>query len=268
MKIINVSDLYRYNYSVNVVNSLRQSWYTRSVFSCINHPKDRDMLLYLNNCDGEYTLKNGEKISAKAGNLVYIPINSEYSVKFTNHPDVSASTVGINFYLYDENNEPFVMSREITVFSHLDCQYIIDKINDASELPVPCYGRMKAGVYEIISILSEKQKIGKRFRIIEEGIRYMETDPLQELSVGEVAELCNVSEIYFRKLFKEYSGMPPAEYRLKTKLEKAKIHLEYDNLSISEISDTLNFTSPAYFCKQFKAYTGMTPLEYKNSRSV
>jgi len=69
VNIIYIYNLYRYNYSVDVVNSLRQTWYTRNIFSCIGHPKDRDMLCYLDNCDAEYTLKSGETLWAKSGNI-------------------------------------------------------------------------------------------------------------------------------------------------------------------------------------------------------
>lgn len=263
MNIINIYNLYRYNYSVNVVNSLRQTWYRRNIFSCIGHPKDRDMLCYLDNCDAEYTLKSGEKLWAKSGNIVYIPIGSEYTVRLYAFQNEQAGTVGINFYMYDENGEPFIMSNKITVFQNTDCKYIVDKINNACESLVPCYGRMKSGVYEIISILSEKQKTGKRFMIIEKGIKYLENDIMGELSISDISKMCNVSEIYFRKLFKEYSGYSPIEYRLRARLEKAKIYLEYDNLNVVEIADLLNFTNSAYFCKQFKAYTGLTPMEFR-----
>ena len=91
----------------------------------------------------------------------------------------------------------------------------------------------------------------------------MEENPSQNLSINEIAKMCNVSEIYFRRLFKEYSGLSPVEYRIKRKIEKAKSYLDYDNLNISEIADILGFTDTAYFCKQFKAHTGTTPLNYK-----
>jgi AraC-like DNA-binding protein len=226
------------------------------------------MFLYLHNCDAEYTLKSGEVICAVTGNLVYIPINSEYLVKFYNHHNEDSSTVGINFYLFDENNQPFVMSDKITAFKHSECRFIVERINDACESPVPCYGKMKAGVYEIISMLSEKHKIGKKYKIIEKGIKYLESDFAYEMSIGDIAKMCNVSEIYFRKLFKEYSGLPPADYRLKAKLEKAKMYLEYDNMTISQMAEILNFTNSAYFCRQFKVYTGMTPMDFRKRKAL
>ena len=93
----------------------------------------------------------------------------------------------------------------------------------------------------------------------------MEEDPHQNLSIGEVAKMCNVSEIYFRKLFREYSGLSPIEYRIARKIRKAQSLLEFDDLNTTETAQLLGFSDCAYFCKQFKAVTGMTPLQYKES---
>ena len=128
---------------------------------------------------------------------------------------------------------------------------------------------MKSALYEILSALSEKSRRkslkGEKFERISEGINYLEHDTEQKLSVGEIAALCNVSEIYFRKLFKEYSGMSPVKFRIKSKIENAKLCLEYENMTVQEISDYLGFVSPAYFTRQFREITGMTPSEYKSS---
>ena len=119
----------------------------------------------------------------------------------------------------------------------------------------------------LLSILSESTRSGnlhkEKFGVISEGINYLEHDEEQTLSIPEIAKLCNVSEIYFRKLFKEYSGMSPIKFRIKGKIEKAKIYLEYENMTVQEISDYLGFISPAYFTQQFKAIEGITPSEYK-----
>lgn len=267
MNTIKLSDLYNYNYNINVLNSLRQYWDIRDSFSCIGKPKDKNMFLYIDNLEAEYTLKDGSKIHAADGDLVYIPIGSEYHTRFYNKKNQNANTVGINFFVYDENRCSFNFSNSIKVFKSTDCSKLINKATDASELTPPCYSEMKAAVYDIITMLSKKQKRKslKKFYIIEKGILYLEENPSQEMSIKQIAEMCNVSEIYFRRLFKEYSGLSPIEFRIKRKIEKAKNYLEYDNLNISEIADLLGFTDTAYFCKIFRIHTGITPLKYKNS---
>ena len=129
---------------------------------------------------------------------------------------------------------------------------------------------MKAAMYDILSILSERTRAKnlcqEKFGIISEGINYLEHNEDQLLSIPDIARLCNISEIYFRKLFKEYSGMSPVKFRIKGKIEKAKLYLEYENMTVQEISYHLGFVSPAYFTHQFKMITGMTPSEYKHTQ--
>lgn len=267
MKVIKPKDLYGLDYHINVSNSLRQFWDIHKDFSCIGKPKVKNMLLYLEGMDAIYTLPDGEKIYAKDGEIVYCPLESEYHVDFSHKNTKDANTVGINFLIYDANMQPIILDKGIKVFKAGDVKHIINKINLASEFSPPCYAQMKSGVFDIISILGKKQKNKtlRKFKVIEKGISYMEEDPHQNLSIGEVAKMCNVSEIYFRKLFREYSGLSPIEYRIARKIRKAQSLLEFDDLNTTETAQLLGFSDCAYFCKQFKAVTGMTPLQYKES---
>ncbi len=269
MKIIPLSELYHYNYSLDVINALKQFWVNSKAFSCINSPKKTNMLTYLDNLKGEYTLKNGKKIIAGKGSLVYTPIGSEYSVRFFDFENNLSNTVGINFFIYDAYGENFILDNEIAVFSGIDVRLPVEKIDSSSESLSPSPAVMKAGLYDIFTLLSKKQdRISKKFEPIKKGIEYLETDISQTLSINEIAKLCNVSEIYFRKLFKEFSGRSPMEYRLTSKIEKAKKYLIYENLNVEEIALLLGFTDASYFCKQFKRHTGMSPMLYKNQNTT
>lgn len=268
MRVRSIFDLYNYNFSLNVLNALNYKWEREKIFSCFHSPKTVNMLLYLDGCSAEYTLKNGEKLYAHSGDITYTPIGSEYSIRLFDFENEHSGTFGINFYLYDSENLPFVLSNDVLIF-HLEDKHnyklLFSKVVLHSEVAIPCYGKMKAGMYDLLLNLAASHKLDrfKRYNLISTGILYMEENVEQELSIAEIAELCNVSETYFRRLFKDYSGMSPVEYRIVSKINRAKLYIEYDDLSISQIADILNFTDTAYFSKQFKARVGMTPLEYK-----
>lgn len=265
MKTIPIDLLYQYNYSIDVINALKQFWKNSDTFSCINNPKKVNILVYFDNVSGEYTLKDGTKITAEKGSLVYTPEGSEYTIKLYNFETPSANTVGINFFLYDFSGEKFILDTKPLVFKNFDLLHLINKIDGASESLMPCPATMKSGLYDILTMLSKSQvTLPKKFLPIKDGIEYLESDPYQTLSVKEIAKMCNVSEIYFRRLFKEYSKKSPIEYRMSAKIEKAKKHLIFDNLNVNEISDLLGFTDASYFCKQFKERTGFSPIEYRN----
>lgn len=269
MKKISVTKLYNYNYSVEVAAVLKQDWRIYNSFSCFGMPKEKNIFLYIDSCKAEYTLLDGSKLYAKSGDIVYAPTNFEYSVCFYDFETPAACTIGINFMLFDKQREPFVLSNGIKIFTTADPNYklLFSQIDNHAKSAVVCPARLKSCMYDILANIStfyRDKKIGEtKFSIISKGIAYLENDNEQAMSIKEIAAMCNVSEIYFRRLFKEYSGLSPVEYRISSKIKKAKNFLKYENMSISEISDYLGFVDTAYFTKQFKAKTGMTPSEYK-----
>jgi len=83
-------------------------------------------------------------------------------------------------------------------------------------------------------------------------------------SPEEAAKELNVGYSWFRKQFKNYTGLSPGQYYLQLKIEKAKELLTGSNMRIKEISGELNFDSILYFSKMFKGKTGFNPTDYRN----
>ncbi len=72
----------------------------------------------------------------------------------------------------------------------------------------------------------------------------------------------------YRKKFKEYTGVPPAQYQIQLRINKAKDLLITTNQSFKELGHELGFESTDYFFRLFKQKTGFTPSEFreKNKR--
>lgn len=68
---------------------------------------------------------------------------------------------------------------------------------------------------------------------------------------------------YISNLFSEVEGTTIEKYLIAQKIEKAKELLAYNELSLSEISYQLNYSSVAHLSSQFKKVTGLTPSHYK-----
>ena len=54
---------------------------------------------------------------------------------------------------------------------------------------------------------------------------------------------------------------------MELKIEEARYLLRQGSLSVSEISDTLGFSSPQYFSKRFRKFVKMSPRQYADSVS-
>ena len=65
------------------------------------------------------------------------------------------------------------------------------------------------------------------------------------------------------KLFSAVEGKTIEKFYILQKIEKVKELLVYDELSLSEISYRLNYSSAAYLSNQFKKLTGLSPSHFK-----
>jgi len=68
---------------------------------------------------------------------------------------------------------------------------------------------------------------------------------------------------YLSSLFSEVAGTTIEKYFIAQKIEKVKELLVYDELSLSEIADQLNYSSVGYLSSQFKKVTGFTPSRFR-----
>lgn len=64
-------------------------------------------------------------------------------------------------------------------------------------------------------------------------------------------------------IFSEMEGTTIEKYFISQKIERVKELLVYDELSLSEIADQLNYSSVAHLSAQFKKTTGLTPSHFK-----
>jgi AraC-like DNA-binding protein len=68
---------------------------------------------------------------------------------------------------------------------------------------------------------------------------------------------------YMTNLFSEVEGTTIEKYFIAQKIEKVKELLVYDELTLSEISYQMNYSSVAHLSAQFKKVTGLTPSYFK-----
>ena len=68
---------------------------------------------------------------------------------------------------------------------------------------------------------------------------------------------------YLSTLFSTVEGITIEQYQIKQKIEKVKELLVYEELTLTQISDQLGYSSVAHLSRQFKKITGLTPSHFK-----
>ena len=155
-------------------------------------------------------------------------------------------------------------SREIEHLVSNVCKYYNLKVPNRELI---CSGMMQS----VLALLSNKfnkendspSKINASK--ISELIGHIKTVHNLNITVAQCANFCNMSESHFTRVFKNTTGMPPLQFMLNLRIDRAKELLDFTDMSIGEIAEASGFNDQNYFARTFKKITGMTPSQYRNA---
>lgn len=266
-----LADLCKADYNLSKICAMKQYYWRDGQIFTMAKPRHTNAFLYVTDARIEVKPKSGEAFTVVAGSILFIPMGSEYTITFLRNECESPRTELFEFLIKDEE-KTLRIEKGFIVINPSDFKtecLILKQVIDELSKPLPIPAAVKMHSYRLInSLLSEyvnARNADSEYKTILSGIRYLESDVTQELSIDEIARLCFVSSSYFERLFKKYSGMTPTKYRIKRKTERAKLLLKNPSITLDDICTQLNFFDASHFCRCFKAETGMTPSEYRRT---
>ena len=101
---------------------------------------------------------------------------------------------------------------------------------------------------------TEREKIMDARNILDQQID-------QPLTIRELARKVAINECYLKKGFKALLGKTVHDYQQDQRINKAKDLLQHQGLSVTEVANTLGYSSISHFSTAFKRVTGMKPCE-------
>jgi AraC-like DNA-binding protein len=109
-----------------------------------------------------------------------------------------------------------------------------------------------------------KESSDNRSRI-ESLLETINANPKRWWTVSEMAEIFNLSEVQFRRVFQADTGIPPKQYTDRHKIQKAAERLCSSRVSICEIAQEFGYVDPYHFSRRFKAILGSSPQDYRKT---
>ena len=190
------------------------------------------------------------------GSVLFVPAFVDYS-RTAHHDEM----IVIHLKVFNYNSSQIeVINPENTSKIRRLFEEVLRKWNDEKN-KFAC----SALVYEIFEqlhneIINEKPynpKIAKSVDYIQE--HFAEAD----LSISRAAEESFITDVYFRKLFKEEFGVSPKKYLNDMRIKHASNLLRTGYYSLQEVSQMSGFTDYKYFSVAFKSAMGVSPSKYR-----
>lgn len=111
---------------------------------------------------------------------------------------------------------------------------------------------------------SKAVNVSGRAREYQQIVKIMQSAVYDNLSLSDIARRATVSVSTVKSLFFTFLGISPIKYYSLIQIDEAK-RLLSDGLSVNEVSEKMNFSSPNYFCSFFRRMVGCTPSKYKKT---
>lgn len=101
---------------------------------------------------------------------------------------------------------------------------------------------------------SEREKVFEARRIIEQNID-------QSYTIKELSRMVAMNECYLKKGFKALVGKTIHDFQQELRISKARVLLQQQGQTVSEVANSLGYSSISHFSTAFKKATGIKPCE-------
>lgn len=90
-------------------------------------------------------------------------------------------------------------------------------------------------------------------------VRDIREDPSRRWTVAELAARAALSRAQFTRRFTARTGLPPARFLVRARIDRARRLLTETNLSVTRVAEMLGYPDIAYFSRQYRRHTGQPP---------
>lgn len=124
------------------------------------------------------------------------------------------------------------------------------------------------GVAVLLCDLEEIGGVPPPFERLEPALRHLHTHFGEPIETAQLAQLVDLSESQFTRLFRQLTGESPIRYLIRQRIQAGCRQLIATDLSISVIAMQCGFYDQSAFTRTFRKLTGKTPAHFRSQRST
>lgn len=146
---------------------------------------------------------------------------------------------------------------------HRQILHIYDARGNEFEHAVEMTGRLYTMLALFMHSASHSNTQNSANNYVQKGIEFISANYSYAITVEDIADYVGVSRSHLFRSFETVLGRSPKEYLTDFRMKQACYLLEYSNLSITAIANSLGFDNSLYFSKTFHKQKGISPKEYR-----
>ncbi len=237
---------------------------------------DSWQLLYIHSGRGVlYNNYGGEEIPINCGEMILLRPGQWHSYFPDRETGWEEYWIGFRGSVIEERNRQGFLQKSIyKVGVREDIANLYNMAIQVAQQEKTSYQQYLAGVVNMlfgVAVYYESNRaVAQDYVVtkINEAKSLMRGSFCDDISLEEVSKQVGMSYSWFRKKFREYTGISPARYILGLRIQEACRLLAESSLSVKEIAYHINIGDNAYFSAMFLREVGMTPKEYRSKFGV
>lgn len=99
------------------------------------------------------------------------------------------------------------------------------------------------------------------------AVEFIHANLSEKLTLSEIAAVEHLSPFHFSRLFKQAYGVPPHQYVIQLRIERAGELLKNPRLTVSEVAAEVGFADHSHLSRHFKRMMGTTPRASEQERT-
>lgn len=107
-------------------------------------------------------------------------------------------------------------------------------------------------------------KGGIQPRRLRQVLDYIDENLGSDLTLKELSDVAQISPYRFVRLFKQTLGLPPHQFVLRRRVQRAQRMLEASRAPLAEIARNVGFENHSHFSTVFRSLVGTTPRAYRD----
>lgn len=239
----------------------------------IPHAHNYTELFYITGGDGQFQIDDG-RFPVRAHQLVIVNSNIIHTeLSYEAHPleYIVLGIDGLEISVPETNENRYCVYTFPSANRVLNCMQSIlrEMQNRELEHQMVCQAYMDILVVQLMRNTSttmthvgDSSPANRQCATVR---RYIDNHYKEPLTLDLLAAEVNVNKYYLAHTFKEAYGVAPINYMLARRIQEGKRLLTETDMSLSQITGILGFSSASYFSQSFRKAEGISPVEYRRS---